>query len=308
MRTRTLLAVVLFAALLSGCSRARITTEIKPDGAWTRTVTLTGQQKKDGMQMGGTLEEIFALPTGSEWKSREETKGEERSLIFVRNAAAGATVKGDLSIKGEGAGKLDLVNEATVARQAPRRFEYRETLRWTGDTTGKPSTLKPDDITAIRALLPKDLATEANARGLADRAVQLAMPMIFGPGEPLLAIGLFHPDLAERRATQRIGSVLLKALEEQFGDKLTPAQRTAVARGLVQTTFNTTRPAQPDPSEGPPTKKSSGLTPLMFILKAPGKIVSSNGEIDTFSGEVYWALYPEAALLKEVTLTAVCEM
>jgi hypothetical protein len=30
----------------------------------------------------------------------------------------------------------------------------------------------------------------------------------------------------------------------------------------------------------------------MFILKFPGKVVSTNGQIDELTGEVYWALFP----------------
>jgi hypothetical protein len=40
----------------------------------------------------------------------------------------------------------------------------------------------------------------------------------------------------------------------------------------------------------------------------PGRMVSHNGTLDDLTGEVYWALFPEAAVLKEITLTAVCEV
>ncbi len=46
----------------------------------------------------------------------------------------------------------------------------------------------------------------------------------------------------------------------------------------------------------------------MFIVKMPGRVVSSNGEVDDLSGEVYWALFPEAASLKNLVLTATCEL
>src|SRR5215471_2601453 len=43
----SLAAVLLtIVMLLSGCARSQITTEIKSGGAWTRTVSLTGQEKK----------------------------------------------------------------------------------------------------------------------------------------------------------------------------------------------------------------------------------------------------------------------
>jgi hypothetical protein len=169
--------------------------------------------------------------------------------------------------------------------------------------------MKPEDLAGLKAVLPKSLATDENARGVADKMTELIMPLMFGPGDPLLAIGLLHPDLAARRASQRIGSVLLKALEEQFGDKMTPAERRAVALKLIETSFAQAKPKAPDPAAGPPSSdKGSGLTSLMFVVKSPGKIISSNGEVDELTGEVYWALFPPAASRKPVVMTAVVEI
>ena len=272
-----------------------------------RTVALTGQDKKAEMQMTPTLDDTFVVPSGAGWKSREEKKGEERTLILERTLAAGASLQGDLSLKGGEPGKLTLVNEVTVTRAGPRRFEYRETLRWKGDPPKIGEKIKPEDLAEIKAALPKALATDANARALAETTARLILPVLFGPGDPLLAVGLLHPDLAERRISARIGAVLLKALGDQFGDKMTAGERRDVARKLIATSFSTTKPSQPDPSSGPPSSKNSSLTPLMFIVKAPGKVVSSNGEIDELTGEVYWALFSDAASLKEVVLTAIVE-
>jgi hypothetical protein len=195
-----------------------------------------------------------------------------------------------------------------VARLTPKRFEYRETLRWDGPPPDGMK-IKPEDLTALKAALPKALATDANANGIAQKVAELAMPTFFGPGDPLLAIGLLHPDLATRRMNQKIGGLMMKALEQQFGDKMTPAQRREITLKLIDTWMAQSKPAAPDPAKGPPSsgKSSSILTPLMFVVKSPGKIISSNGEVDELTGEVYWALFPPAAALKPVVLTAVLE-
>jgi hypothetical protein len=300
--------LIVFLALLGGCSRARITTAIKADGSWVRTVALTGQEKKEGMQMGPALDDTFIVPTGAGWTSKEEKKAEDRTLIFERTVAAGGSVKGDLAIKDDEPGKVKVTNEATVTRQGPKRFEYKEIVRWTGAPPKNMGVIKPEDLAEFKTFLPAPLATDANARALGEKTAALAIPMLFGPGDPLLAVGLMHPDLAMRRASQRVGALLLKALDEQFGQRLTPVERREVARKLIEKSFSSTRPSPPDPSAGPPSGKSTGLTPLMFVLKAPGKVVSSNGEVDELTGEVYWALFPEAASMKEVVLTAVVEV
>jgi hypothetical protein len=290
---------------LSACARARVTTAIKADGSWTRSISLVGQEKKEG-QMTPTLEETFVIPSGAAWKAHEEKKNEERTLNFDRTLAAGASLDGDLSVKAT-EGKLKLVNRATVARVGPNRFEYRETLHWKGDSNQLLGKIKPEDLAKVKANLPAELATDANAQALAEKTAELSVPLLFGPGDPLMTMAFLHPDLAVRRAGQRVGALLVKALEEQFGDKLTLAQRKEVARKMIEETFSSasvTPKAPPTPS----TTNSSGLVPLMFIVKTPGRVVSSNGEVDELTGEVFWGLFSEAAAFQDVVLTAMVEV
>lgn len=261
------------------------------------------------MQVQPTLEDTFVVPSGTGWKSHEEKKNGDRELTLERTLAAGATLAGDVSIRAGSGGKLRLTNAAAVTRAGPHRFEYRETLQWKGDPGQPLGEVKPEDLGSIQAALPKPLATDANTRALADKLTALAVPMLFGPGDPLLAMGLLHPDLAARRAGQRIGTLLIQALEQQFGDRLTAAQRKEVARQLIQETFSSAKMTPPDPAAAASAKNDSGsLTPLMFILKTPGRIVSSNGELDELSGEVFWALFDAAASVHDVVLTAVVEV
>ena len=309
---RLLLATGAMCALLclGGCARVRVMTAIQADGSAVRTVVLTGQDKKENSIASPTLEDTFVIPSGAGWKSKEEKKNDERTLTLERTFAPGATIAGDVSLKGD-PGKLKLVNEAKVTQVGPHRYEYRETLTWKGAKESPLGSLKPEDRALIKGSLPKALATDANVNALADKMAVLAVPMLFGPNDPLLAIGLMHPDLAVRRMGQKLGTLLIQALQDQFGDQLTAEQRREVARQLIQETMSNTKISQPDPaagtSPGPPSK-SNGLTPLMFVLKTPGRIVSSNGETDDFTGEVFWAMFEEAALLKDVTLTAVVEV
>jgi hypothetical protein len=44
------------------------------------------------------------------------------------------------------------------------------------------------------------------------------------------------------KASQRIGALMLKALEEQFGDKMTLAERRAVTMKLIETSFAQAKP------------------------------------------------------------------
>jgi hypothetical protein len=296
------------ALLLSGCSHARVTTRIQSDGSWKRTIVLTGQQKTAGIQPMPALEDTFVVPTGDGWKSSEESKDNNRTLTLERTLAAGAALQGDLSLKGSGPGKLRLVNQVTVKAAGPHRLEYRETLHRTGPPSKLLDNIHPEDLARLKSFLPQPLATDANARALVDKVAELGVPVLFGPGDPLLALGLLHPDLALYRANQRMGAVVMQALEQQFGDKMQPAERREIARQLIQATLSTSKISQPDPTAAMANPTNSpGLTPLMFVVQPPGKVVSSNGEIDEFSGEIFWALFEEAASYQDVVMTAVLE-
>ena len=303
------LAVTLTAlVLLSGCARAVVTTNIQPDGAWTRTIVLTGQDRKD-IQVAPTLGDIFAVPSGPDWKQKDESKNGDHVLTFERTLTQSASIQGDVSIKAVPSGNLRLTNEATVTRSAPHRFEYRETLKWKGPAADAFLTdLKPESLAQIKSVLPKPLATDDNARALTDKMAELSIPVLFGPTDPLLALGFLHPDLAIRRVGQRIGAVLIKSLEEQFGNRLTPDQRKDIARQMIQDTFTSAKMSS-DPAASAPTDKNVGsLIPLMFVVKTPGRIVATNGEIDELTGEVFWALFDAAASIKDVVLTATVEL
>jgi hypothetical protein len=44
---------------------------------------------------------------------------------------------------------------------------------------------------------------------------------------------------------------------------------------------------------------------MTFRVTVPGRVIETNGEADPLTGEVFWALYPEAAALGEVKLRVV---
>lgn len=296
------------ALLLNACARARVTTEIHSDGSWTRRLELTGQQKTAGVPVAPTLEDTFVIPAGEGWKISDEARGNNRAVTLERRLAAGATLEGDVSIKSSEPGHLRMVNRVSVTAAGPHQWQYRETLHWTGPPRKLLGDIRPADLARLTAHLPPSLATDANARALLDKAAQLSIPVLFGPGEPLMAVGLLHPDLALYRAHQRIGLVLVKALEQQFGDKMQPAERREVARQLIEESFPSEKLSQSDPAAVATAQTGdTGLTPLMFIVKPPGKVVSTNGEIDEFTGEIFWGLFEDAAMYQDVVLTAVME-
>lgn len=54
------------------------------------------------MDMGGSIDDTFLIPSSDGWKSTAEKKDANVTTTFARTLAAGVPLKGDLSIKGEG--------------------------------------------------------------------------------------------------------------------------------------------------------------------------------------------------------------
>ena len=127
MRSAFLSLCVAALAALTGCARSRITTEIKAGGTWVRTDTFIGQEKKAGQdqpQMTPTVDDVFVIPSGAEWKSNTVKTEKDSTIVLERSLRAGDSLKGDLSIKAA-EDKLQLVNEVSV-RNAGRRRVLRE--------------------------------------------------------------------------------------------------------------------------------------------------------------------------------------
>lgn len=306
--------LLLAAVLLNGCARVVATTELKPDGSWNRKLVFHATVPSDkGMTLGPKPEEIFGFPTAPAWKITRTRKDDELILTAERTMKSGETLPSDLLLKGP-KGAARLTNTVTVRQIAPGRWEYRETLHWNGPTPAEMQKMPAEFSTEMRRLLPPALATEENLKSLAQVFLREMWHVIYGPGDPLLSQILMNPDLVERKVIRRIGSALNKALLDRFGEKMTESQRIAVVRELVRKSVEGTQASnkeKADPNktmnDNPNKGPDATLTSLLFAIKLPGKIVSSNGELDEFTGEVYWSCYTEAAAVGDVTMTAVCD-
>jgi len=242
------------------------------------------------------------------------------AFVAKRAAAPGETLRQDVVVRGKikgSPGRL-LVNEVTVRPAGPGRVEYREVLHWQGEVPKEITAPQPEMLKALRDTLPPALTTdEAVLRDVALLTQRELYRMLFGPGDLILGYILLHPDLAERRIQQRLGGALLKALEAKFGDRMTLAERRGAARKILTAALaasEVSSKAKSGPemaaAGGPGGGDKDGNAPvaLTFAVKAPGKVIETNGEYDELSGEIFWTLYPEAAAAGDVVLSAVCEV
>jgi hypothetical protein len=289
------------AALASGCARSSVRTSVDSDGSWIRTLKFRGSSET-------ALQDRFVLPSGESWKiSRAPI--EDGVLYSARRALLpGQTLQRDLVLlnAGETADEQIAANEVTVRTLAPGRWEYREVLRWRG---ARPKEiLEPDPrlTQVIHSSLSQALPSSAAASDLARSLQREAWRIAFGPGHSLLGVAAAHPDLWEYQMRQRIGSAAERLLTERFGERLTESQRHGIALLLASSTF-----AVLGRSETVSAIRSgqipAALVPLSLTVSLPGTIVTTNGEIDGATGEVFWAIYAGAAMIEDLVLTAIGE-
>src|SRR5437867_1857199 len=113
--------------LVSGCARAVVTTEVKADGAGSRTLQFRGKSLE-------SLQNYFMLPRDAPWKTAKNWANKEASYTARRALRPGDMVRGDFIVResGDGPSAHRLSNEILVREIASGRIEYREVLHWLG--------------------------------------------------------------------------------------------------------------------------------------------------------------------------------
>ena len=312
MRETTIRIVLLLAlAAQAGCARMSAATHVKPDGSYTRIVRFTASNDAS-IPMGGGLRDTFVLPAGTPWKVTKAKEKDETVYEAQQIAACGQTIRQDVALKGgDKSAPSPFTNEVTVRALGGGRFEYREVLHSHGDKKDLEQMVSAMSE-ALKVILPATPTQNSDCHRVASSMVKEMWQALFGPSEPFIATGLLHPDLAERRMSQRLGPAIKQILTDVYGDKMPPLQRGEIFRKITAYSKNIAhnKAQQLQGSSSKSSKSSSnnspatGLVPLMFAVRCPGKILTSNGLYDESQNEVYWALYPEAAAFEDVVMTA----
>lgn len=300
---------------------------------------------------GPKLEDMLAVPKGAEWTIIRSRKDDELTITATRTVAAGQPVGDDLGIRSTPepakptsnppsagakpvAGKkppaatakpapspaLLLSNTVTVRTLPSGRMEYREVIRWRGKKPNELETATPELAVALKKALPASIASDATVINRLGAAMQREMwSLIFGPGDPLLSLVLFHQDLAEFRIQKRLGQTVEKTLATELGNRMSETERKETVRKMVALMTDqglnqvkskaNAGPGGPPPSaEGGNDMGQSVPISMLFRVRMPGKVVATNGELDENTGEVVWAMYSMAPAAGDVTLTAECEV
>lgn len=295
--------IVLASILVAGCAKTNTISTVRADG-WTRhtkyTISKTGGE-------GAKPEEIFKLPSGPLWKVTKKETDTDFVYTATRELKLEQGLANDLTVLDK-AKKPLIVNAVKITRLADGRIEYVETIEW----KGKPAKeLQKDAAFADfvkKAGIPEKFATDPRMDKLVTGVAKDLWKLLFGPGEPLLGLFVFHLDLAEKRLKRGISASLNHHLKAVFGNEINEAARKQIVRSVI-TNFDSESLMNKDSNEEPSASENNANGPVAMLIsvKLPGKIVESNGEVDEFTGEVYWGFYPEAAAIGKLELRAVCQ-
>lgn len=306
-RDWALVGVLLLSA--AGCGRMTATTVVRADGVCTRTLKFSAprQEAKGDLQLVPKLDDVFIVPGGAEWKVVRTSVGADSVCTATRTFKVGDVLDADVFLKAgsKKPGSKLIVGSVSVTRPAPGVLQYREVLKWVGERPKEFTSIDPEIAAIVRSALPPALVTDVNVQKVS-RALYLEFwRMVFGPGDPLLATAVMHPDLAQRQMTGRMRQAADAVAASVLGQKMSPEQRRAFAeRVTARAVEMANMPSRGQARANEDTSNGGDLTPLLYVVDMPGAITSSNGKVE--GHEVYWALYSTAAAASDVVLTATC--
>lgn len=266
------------------------------------------------------VSDSFRLPTGAGWKSKTiDTKSE---VIWRGEQAlsAGQAVT-DIQILKPISEVINLDPEAPKPPPKPRvviasnsvtvrslgdgKFEYVETITWKGENDEALSKPQPEIIAAFKPELPENMRSEKIAGEFAvgmQRAVFLAL---FGPNEPIFPLMLGHPGLAEEMLKERLGEATTDLLKKLSPTSLDASQTRSITKAILSKIASDDFLSNREP--GPETESKNNMTLINMTsrLEIPGEVIETNGKLNKATGQIYWAFYPEAAMLGPIQLRCV---
>ncbi|MEI7576694.1 MAG: hypothetical protein WCK51_07365 [Armatimonadota bacterium] len=299
------LVALLGIAALTGCARTSSTTVVDANGDWHRTVKLTiskGMGVNDPAAAAEEWPTPFKLPTGAEWSKTESVKEDEKTITLSRDVKAGDTQLTDIVGQDEKSKKTTLKNFVQVKEIEPGVFEYYEKI-----VNPNPDKTPNSDIVKFKESLGKALPAgvsldDEDANLVAKQMVVSVSRIMFGPDDHLFGSIITNPEGAGRRLKVGLGKVLDTAFKTHLSAKLNDGQRKEViAKLMAEVDGESIKNSKK--SDASPDKAGEGSFVGMSVsVKFPGEIISTNGEIDPYTGEVFWDFLSASAEIEPLEL------
>jgi len=299
------------AALLAGCARVSVNTDVAADGSFTRTVHYA-------VATGGSAApdptSLFAIPRPGNGVTVTPSQGkDEDSVVVTLKSPSGSAPLQDITLLSDD--KKPLVQSVVrVLKREDGALEYDEDINWVGPVPQEQTFDANEVRKVVKGVLPERDQVTATIDRVSHRVFLTLAHLLLGPPDPIAFSMLGDPDMVNHKARMLLMEPLKSALKSEAPD-LTDDEALNGAKALTQTLEQMSlmdkakEVAQPpDPSSD--NKKQSNaieLSPLTFAVSYPGKLVESNGLADPYDNQVYWSLYPMVLPLDEIHLKLVAQ-
>lgn len=303
---------ILAGLIVSGCGEVGSDSVVHADGSFDRTVTLSlpsmdmmpGAEPTDpGERLRFNQEDMWDVSVGDDDGAV--------TLTATRSFAAGEQIDHDFELlSGDEPFLRCSVNVRTLSNGY---IEYTETYEWIGQYPDPPE-LNSDELEEIGEHLQAIGGTEEDALAVGTELTKAMWRVVFGPTEPLMPAFILSMRSAEKKLMKRAGEELLRILEERFASRASSAERLSVARAIMNEsdvieTFGegvpTGDPGEIEAEMMEGDEADDTTVSIAASVRGPGRLVETNGEYDSVSGEVFWSMYSPAAALGPVVLRAV---
>ena len=311
MNRLNLIWLVVACSMLVGCASSSATSTVNVDGSWSRTLKLTENSSLslgDDQKAGQTKPSVFSMPSGSEWSRTEEVKPESKVVTLKRSFGPGEGPITDIILREKETTKLK--NFVMVRKLEGNKLEYYEKIVFLTPNGEKQQKDMADFINEMKKAMPTGKATDDDYKALAKKSGIALVRMLVGPDDHLFGTMILNPDGAVRRLRSKFGMTESKILAEQMGDRMTQTERDEVVKKMMKSFDNSTMLGSKKPGSSPDQSSQSAgdLIGMSVSVSLPGKILETNGEIDTFTGEVFWDFASASAEGDVLELRAICQL
>lgn len=304
-----LVFLVAVSTLLVGCASSSSTSVVNADGTWTRTLKLMVREAPNlGGDQGAKPPEIFGMPAGTEWAKSEQAKDDGKLTTLKRTFKAGEGPVTDIIIKDKAGTRYK--NFVVVRKLDGNRIEYYEKIVMVGEKTKRTSNEADSFKQELKPLLPAGLATDADLDALSKKTETALARLLFGPDDHMFGGFLTNIDGTIHRLRNKIGVIEDRLLAEQFGEKLSADDRRKVVIGLLakfDENSNMINDKKPSPNSES-DDSGANMVGMSVAVKLPGKVVETNGEVDNFTGEIFWDFMSSTAEPDVLELRAICQL
>ena len=295
--------LVVISFLLAGCSHTSSESTVNADGSWSRSLKLTVSK---GMT-DDKWADIFAMP-GTDWSKSEEIKDSEKITVLKRNFKPGTEPVTDIIIREKETTKLK--NFVMVRKLDGNRLEYYEKIVFLAPNGEKQQKETDQYIQEMKKYMPAGMASDEDYKAMAKKTSTALIRILLGPEDHMFGTLLLNPDGAARRLRSKLGVLENKVLIDQFGGKMTEDERNGVIKKMLQSFDKETMIGSTKPSTNPDQANQSqtDFVGMSVSVKLPGKVIETNGEIDGFTGEVFWDFASNSAETDVLELRAICQL